>query len=36
MVGAKPPLDDKIKKCMMDPRINVFLTVAQVGAQIVN
>jgi len=24
-VGAKPPLDDEIKKCMMDPRINVFL-----------
>ena len=24
-VGAKPPLDNEIKKCMMDPRINVFL-----------
>jgi hypothetical protein len=23
-VGAKPPLDDEIKKCMMDPRINIF------------
>lgn len=22
---AKPPLDDEIKKCMIDPRINVFL-----------
>jgi hypothetical protein len=24
-VEAKPPLDDEIKKCMIDPRINVFL-----------
>ena len=24
-VGAKPPLDDEIKKFMMDPRSNVFL-----------